>query len=51
MTIYELFDQITSNRNPRDFRYLGSKVSKDIYDQIDNKELFQLIWMTQTMIQ
>lgn len=43
MTIYELFDQIASNRNPRDFRYLESKVSKDIYDQIDNKELFQLI--------
>lgn len=43
MTIYELFDQIASNKNPRDFRYLGLKVSKDTYDQIDDKELFQLI--------
>ncbi len=43
MTIYELFDQIASNGNPRDFRYLGLKVSKDTYDQIDDKELFHLI--------
>ncbi len=43
MTIYEVFDQIAANGNPRDFRYLKSKVSKEVYDKIDNKPLFQLI--------
>ena len=43
MTIYELLDEIDSNGKPRDFKYLYSKVSKDMYDQIDDKELFKLI--------
>lgn len=43
MTIYELFEEIAANGTSRDFRYLKSKVSKNVYDKIDNKSLFQRI--------
>ncbi len=43
MTIYEVLNQISNNGQSFDYRRLRSIISTDIYDQIDDKRLFQLI--------
>lgn len=43
MTVYELLEKFAVNGRQRDFHYLYSMVSKEIYDQIDDKVLYQLL--------
>ena len=43
MNIYELFADIATKGEPRDFQYLNIRVTKEQYEQIDDKNLFVLI--------